>query len=316
MKKLSLVALIGALATSAHAEPEFYGKANLSVHHADKTDEDSTTIEMVSNASRIGVKGEVEGNDSIKGIYQIEYETSPDDGDSSGQTFQQRNIFVGLQGSFGIVKAGHFDTPLKASQNKIDLFNDQVGDIKAVITRNDVRKSNSVAYQSTTGTPFNAYVAYIASEDEEIDDSVSAAFSFEKNDLYIALAFDLNDRWEIGGVDFEGEVRRAVAQYSFSSFQIGALYEQMDIDGQDDTLDGWFVSGGYKMDNWLFKIQAGQSDQRFEGGETMSVGFDYKISKPLKIFTYYTVHNSDDAEFVDDEIIDRNYLGLGIEAKF
>lgn len=304
MKKLSLVALIGALSTSAFAEPVLYGKAHVAFHNADiEEGEGSSTTELVSNASRIGVKGEVAGNDSVKAIYQFEYETYVDDGDSGDDTtFKQRNIFIGLQGDFGIVKAGNFDTPLKESQKKIDLFNDQVGDIKNVITRNDQRKSNSVAYQTASKSPVNASVAVISSEDEDLDDGVSASVYFEQNDLYLALAYDTNVAVQ------EGDVVRVVGQYNFASFQIGALYEEMDVDGE--KTDGVFVSAGYKVNNWFFKAQAGQSDERFEGGETVSVGFDYKISKPVKVFTYYTADQS------DNDVRDRSYLGAGVEVKF
>ncbi|VUD66502.1 Major outer membrane protein P.IB [Thalassocella blandensis] len=304
MKKLILAAYVGALSVNAFAEPELYGKAHIAFHNADiQEGEETSTTELVSNASRIGVKGEIAGNDSVKAIYQFEYETYVDDGDSGDDTtFKQRNIFIGLQGDFGIIKAGHFDTPLKEAQKKIDLFNDQVGDIKNVVTANDQRKSNSVAYKTTTDSPFNAYVALISSEDEEADDGVSASVTFEQNDLYLALAYDTNVAAQ------DADVIRFVGQYSFSAFQLGALYEEVDVDGE--SVDGVFVSAGYKMDSWFFKVQAGQSDERFEGGETMSIGFDYKISKPLKVFTYYTVDQS------DNDVRDRNYLGAGIEAKF
>src|SRR5690606_19048868 len=132
------------LPLSAIADVTVYGKANVSLQNADESGD--AKIELVSNASRIGLKGSEEITEGLKAIYQLEYQTEVDDGSgSNGQTFNQRNIYIGLQGSAGTIMGGHFDTPLKVVQEKVDLFNDLEGDM-ATIFNGETRASNTVQY--------------------------------------------------------------------------------------------------------------------------------------------------------------------------
>src|SRR6187551_888606 len=105
MKKALLPLLIASLLpAAAFADVTVYGKANVSIQSADESDEKQT--EVVSNASRIGVKGSEEVNSDLKVIYQFEYQTEVDDGANGGQTFGQRNIYLGLQGIGGTLIGG------------------------------------------------------------------------------------------------------------------------------------------------------------------------------------------------------------------
>src|SRR5690606_32606920 len=179
---------ISLISSWALADASLYGKANVSFQNSD--DGGGSTTELVSNASRIGLKGSEDIDGGLKAIYQFEFEVAVDDGsNSNGQTFSQRNIFVGLQGNFGTVQVGKFDSPLKASQNKIDLFNDLEGDIKNLVTINDKRPSNVVQYTSMDA-PVIFTVAYISSEDDDVDNGVSASVAFSADNLYLALAVD------------------------------------------------------------------------------------------------------------------------------
>ena len=120
--------------------PDFYGHLNLS---ADYYFGESSQIksDLKSNASRLGVRGDFRINEKITGIYQVEYqvdlETSP----------TTRNTFLGFKGSFGTIKAGKHDTPLKLAQLDADLFNDTQGDITN-ITRGENRPSSFLGYDS------------------------------------------------------------------------------------------------------------------------------------------------------------------------
>lgn len=298
IKQYTTAAALLAGATWAMADASIYGKANVSFQIADENDE--TATEVVSNASRIGLKGSEELDGGLKAIYQFEFQVAVDDGDNGGETFSQRNIFVGLQGNMGTVKVGHFDTPFKSAQNKIDLFNDLEGDINNTITYNDNRESNTVSYSSPNG-PVGVTVAYISSEDEDVDNGISAAVNFSTDDLYLAVAVDQN-------VEAEGtEAVRGIIQYTLGDLQLGGLVEQSD-DGVETT-DALLVSAQYKIDSWALKAQVGTSDIREEGGETFSLGADYTLAKSVKLFGYHTALESDQGT-------DNSYTGVGIEYKF
>jgi predicted porin len=307
MKKTALsLAIAAVLPAFANAEkveievPEFYGKINVSVQN---TQEGSASIsELVSNASRLGVKGNIDLNHGLQGVYKAEYETQVDDGDKGGQTFSQRNIYAGIKGGFGQVIVGMFDTPLKKAQKKIDLFNDLEGDIKSVISKSDNREANSVQYNTPTMSGLVATIAHIASEDEAINDGTSSSLTFSRNAFYAAVAYDTDV--EADGIN----VTRLVAQYSIAGITLGGLWETQRQNG--DNNDGWVYSAAYKLTSDVkLKAQYGESDIVKDNAETYSLGVDYKLAEGAKVYAFAT-----DEEFGDDS--SNEYYGVGLEYKF
>ena len=306
---MALVAMIPALASAESNPFEFYGKANVDFQSADEGDGANTDIK--SNASRLGVKGELPFDNGIKGIYKMEYQVDIDG--ESDETFKQRNIYAGLEGGFGQVIGGKFDTPMKVSQNKVDLFNDLEGDIGSLITKSDNRVGNELQYTTPSLAGFKVSAAYISNRDEVIgvndlgeditrDNGTSVALSYDNNGVYLAYAYDQ-------GVEAnDWKVNRLVAQYSIGPVQVGGLYEEQEKD-DGSTQDGWMSSVAYKINQWTMKAQYGQSDIVHTDGETYSLGLDYKLTSAAKVFAFYT-----DETAADD--YDRSYVGIGTEFKF
>ena len=303
--KASLIALAvsASLSTLALAEPTLYGKANVSLQANDENG--ASTTELVSNASRIGVKGSQPIDENLTAVYQAEFEVDID-GDSE-DTFSQRNIFVGLEGdSWGQVIAGKFDTPMKEAAGDVDLFNDLEADIKSIITKSENRLGNSVQY-STPGSlaPFVVSFDYIAAEEEDLDDGVSTSLTFEQDNLYLALAYDMDVEKQ------DANVLRLVGRIELGELALGALYEDQDAGSSSlNDGDGWLVSAAYSLnDKTTLKAQYGQSDIVTVGGDTLSLGVDYKLHKQVKLFGFYTSEEADSG-------LDNDYLGAGIEVKF
>lgn len=322
-KALSVAVALASMASAsgALAEINVYGKANVTFEsvNINSGDADISTTELVSNASRLGFEGSEQINENLKAIYQLEYEVYFDD----ATTFRQRNIFVGVQGDFGQVIGGNFDTPFKAAQSKIDLFNDLRGDIKHVVTPHDNRTSNTLQYTTPEGLGgFSAALALINSEDDALSDGKSVALAWSNDHIYVAAAMDQD-------VEFEGvDATRLVLQYNRGDWQLGALYEETDADFMADAFSAYALSLLYKLNGeWSLKAQHGASDgylqvdlspitaapvasSPFENGETTSVGADYKLSKNAKVFGFYTL------ETADADALDNDYLGIGLELKF
>ena len=309
MKKTALsLAIAAVLPTFAHAEkvevemPEFYGKVNVSVQNTQEEGKGSIS-ELVSNASRLGVKGKIELKHGLEGIYKLEYETQVDDGDKGGQTFAQRNIFAGIKGGFGQVIVGKFDTPFKKAQSKIDLFNDLEGDIKSVISSHDNRKSNTIQYSTPKMSGLVATVAHIASEKEIVNDGTSSSLTFTQKNVYAAIAYDTD-------VEEDTDALRLVAQYSVSDFTFGALWEQDNTAGSDNEKEGWVYSASYKLNSDIkLKAQYGESDIVEDNAETYSLGADYKLGSGAKAYAFVTDETYDDNQ-------SNQYYGVGLEYKF
>lgn len=314
MKKQTLsvfVTLASLVPVGVMAEITLYGKANISFESVN--DGDASFTELVSNASRFGLKGGEKINDTLEAIYQLEYEVYVD-GDNGGRTLGQRNIFLGVKGEFGQVIGGNFDTPLKSIQGKVDVFNDLRGDMKSMITSNDLRTSDTVMYSTPSLSGFIAHAAYISSELDEVDDGKSIAASYTWNGLYLGAAFEQDV------VQLDSETVRVAASYTIGGLQLGALYEEdeiveEDLLGSEVSSEGWLVSALYDFqNNWLMKGQYGESDIRFENADTVSIGVDYKATKNFTVYGFYTANSSDN--IIAEEEIDQDYIGLGIDLKF
>ncbi len=283
--------------------PDFYGRININAELEDPANGDSST-DIVSNASRLGVRGGTEISDGLELIYQLEYEVNPDDGDSGGRTLKQRNSYLGFRGTYGTILAGRHDSPTKMTQNRIDLFNDMIGDIKNVLDGEN-RVNDIIMYTTPDNNGFSASLATIAGgDDEDFTNSISASVSYENDSFYAALGLDseVEDR----------DVVRFVTQFYLGDLTLGALYQESE-DTQDPLAkeeDGTFVSAAYKIDKYTLKIQFGESDEKALGKEQLTAGFDYKLADNTKLFTYYTHFDA------DNTAIETDHFGLGFEHRF
>ena len=318
MRKLLLTLAILVTPYSLASGPidgKVYGKANLSVVNQDFGSYDEWTLN--SNASRLGLKGKTEISDGLEIVYQAEYEICIDSGDCKGQTFKQRNTFVGIKGGFGMVLVGKHDSPTKLAAGKVDLFNDLEGDIKNAF-EGENRLSNIIAYTSPTMNGFTTTLAMIPGEGADVDqdgqddtglsDGLSYSVNYTKDSIYLAIAGDQD-------VDKQ-DLLRFVAQYQIDALKLGVMYQQNEDNLGTKDESGYFVSAAYKLDNNItLKAQYGTIEDDVDGDkeQTLSLGADYKLAKNTKIFAFYTNNTDSAIDSNDDEF---SALGIGMEHKF
>lgn len=362
-KLRSLIALSCLLPVGAMAEVTVYGKISLSAQQnstetpklsTNKTSvvvDKSSTTTLEDNVSRVGFKGSEKLLDlGIEAFYLAEFAVYADDGsDTAGSSnaFRQRNIYVGVRGAeFGSVVAGHFDTPLKTIQNKVDLFNDWRGDINNFITVNDYRRKNSIMYTTPKMGGFTGYVDVIMTEvnsktadtagEKGKDNAASLALAYELGGFYAAAAYDQNVVYaESANLSDESKVYRLVAQYTMGQWQFGALYDNHDATVNNPPVapattytaienqgSGWILSTQYLINKWALKVQYGQSDilrgaELDRDADVLSLGVDYKYSKNGRFYGFYTMEKADltlAPSLVGSQ--DNGYLGLGMEMNF
>lgn len=307
MKKTALFLAMASATAFVNAEtveipvPTFYGKFNVSQEFIQQ-DEAGNFSELNSNASRLGLKGDFAINDEITAFYQAEFQMDTD-GDA-GETFSERNTFIGAKGSFGKVQAGIFDSALKASQKKVDQFNDLRADIKNYVTDSDNRPSNILRYQSPSFSGLVLTFDHINSEDETVANSQSMSAAFTQDMVYVAVAHDIGV--EDAGID----VTRVVGQLNLDGgIQLGALWETEDDNGESN--DGMMVSAAVKTSSAVtLKGQFSSSDIVFEGATQITLGADYKLAKNAKVFGYVS-----DSE-TDADSSGMQVFGAGAEFKF
>lgn len=312
-KNITLISTIAVLLGASHAavaEIDVYGKINVNLQSADEAGE--SQVELRSNSSRFGVKGDEAINDTLKAIYQFEWEIDPtDESKSSADHIKSRNQFVGLVGDFGMLKVGRHDTALKVAQGDFDLFNDLEGDIKNVLNGEN-RVSNYVGYTSPEfADAFSVTINLVPGEDaaagdDGIADGMSVSLNYETDSIYAAIAQDS----DIDGADVD--TTRLAAGYKFGAAVVNAIFQQTDIGSAD--ADAYGASFGYKFGDNMFKLQHVTGDIWEIGGASLesqtSVGLDHKLGKSTKVYGFYTTGDIGGSSESND------YLGVGIEHKF
>ena len=306
LKILSMLLLVPVLYLQSE-EPTVYGKLWISVESQDTAS--GTEVDMVSNASRLGIKGSMDFGEGIEAIYQAEYEVDPVDGtadESKDRTFKQRNSFVGLKGSMGTIFLGKHDTATKKSQKKIDLFNDLAGDIKNIL-QGENRMSDLVGYTTPKingfSATFNAIKGTEGLGDDSIGDSTSTSFSYDSENFYIALAFDS----ELKGYDST----RLTLQIPFNRSQLGIMFQDSEKLSTGVEEDGYVISFSQKVgDKGTLKFQQAESDMKLDSGKQFSFGYDYKLSSKAKAFFFFTDLSGDNMSK------EKEITGIGFEYKF
>ncbi|MEX1032729.1 MAG: porin [Cellvibrionaceae bacterium] len=299
---------------------DIYGRINLSLDHVDSENDAAPLDEfgewqLNSNASRIGLKGEVELNPRLSAIYQLEWQVNVD---GDGSDLGARNRFLGLTGDFGTILGGKHDTPTKLAQNKIDLFNDLVGDIRSTF-EGENRANDIVMYSSPEVGAFSASLAFIPGEEDGdqgapdaatgdgLADGVSLAAHYGSEAIYFALAIDR----DVDGQDLE----RLVGEFKFADFTLGTMLQHNENDAGTVDEKGVLVSGSYMLGSNVFKVQAGKLDNDATGGdeETLSLGYDRKLATGTRAFTYLT-RNTDTDALGNDQV--DTVFGAGLEHRF
>ena len=306
LKILSMLLLVPVLYLQSE-EPTVYGKLWISVESQDTAS--GTEVDMVSNASRLGIKGSMDFGEGIEAIYQAEYEVDPVDGtadESKDRTFKQRNSFVGLKGSVGTIFLGKHDTATKKSQKKIDLFNDLAGDIKNIL-QGENRMSDLVGYTTPKingfSATFNAIKGTEGLGDDSIGDSTSTSISYDSENFYIALAFDS----ELKGYDST----RLTLQIPFNRSQLGIMFQDSEKLSTGVEEDGYVISFSQKVgDKGTLKFQQAESDMKLDSGKQFSFGYDYKLSSKAKAFFFFTDLSGENTSK------EKEITGIGFEYKF
>ena len=325
--KFLFVSSLLLISMSAISAPKVYGKLNIALNNNGSDGVNEKEIDLISNSSRLGLKGQLEMQDGLVGLYQIEYQIDPVDGHARDEvrgengeikvtdsTFTQRNSYVGLKGSFGTLKLGKHDTPLKKASLKVDLFNDLKGDIKN-ITDGENRITSFLGYDSPVfGGGVSISVSLSKGKDDgvigtdldgEFGTNLSASLKYDIEVIQFVIA---TEKASIKGFDHN----RLGMMIPAGPVTIGLIHtttkstvgNSVDYDATTISIAGKVADG-----NGRVKFQYGTSDKSAGLSQTQ-IGYDHKLFKNFKILAYHTVR-SQDAVNSDDA-----HTGLGIEYKF
>jgi predicted porin len=250
-KKLIALAVAGAtlapLAAMAQTSNPvtLYGRAYATFESV-KADGGSATplgsrSRVTDQSSFFGIRGTEDLGGGLKAFFQLE---SVFRLDQTGSSFANRNSGVGLQGDFGSVLLGRWDTPWKVSTIAIDPFGDlTIGGITGVANDRgnfDRRENNVVQYWSPNLGGFQARASYAVNEGKTNDvpattttplvrgvnpSSLSFSGTYTQGPFYVGYAWERHkDQWKpytgaVGNVAGGREKGQAI----FGSFTIGPV---------------------------------------------------------------------------------------------
>jgi predicted porin len=352
-RKLLPMLIAGATAVSANvafaAVPTVYGKINVTLNKYEFDDIKTGAVvdgqdnwQLESNASRLGVKGDLDIAMDVKAVYKLEYEvftdgSSSDSSSTKYQTFAQRNAYAGLQGKWGTLIAGKNDTPLKAiAAETVQLFKDlPLGDFKYVMVGEN-RESNIIQYSTPNLSGFVVSLAVMPGEDQGaidattgekaknqsngIADRFSIAATYKLDTLYLAIADDQNVQ--------NTDTLRLVAQYGIGPVTIGGLYQKAERHEKDlptalnaDGIDNGIISKPSGLPSSTNNLASGVGNPitDFAGGnykdqDAYAVTAAWKIDKSWVLKGQYAHSNSSPVASTLGDTTAKNWL-LGVDYK-
>ena len=264
MKKLLLATAIAALSVSAaNAAPTLYGKAFVTVDYVNaeleaqnfdntiRVNEDSDSVQINSNVSRLGFKGSEAITANTDVIYQLEYGISIDDTGEDNIAFKSRDTYLGLKNKdygefrFGrnysvtdyinnvTVNEGYWDN-IGASSLKEDTL------ANALTLTDGDRVNNSIVWIAPkyNGLPLEFALQYGAdetfvSDNDDRDSGYGASLMYNANTGFTAgIAYDKD--MTIAGDILRGSVTADLGKYVAYPVTLGALYQKADFDGRDE----------------------------------------------------------------------------------
>jgi len=221
-KKLIALAVAGACvvpeAMAQTANPvTLYGRAYATFESVEAKGQVGTTApvvrrnKVVDQSSLLGVRGTEDLGGGLKAFFQLETQWKVDQNDT---TFAARNSAVGLQGGWGSVLLGRWDTPWKVVTIAIDPVGDlTIGNPNAIASGGafpntlasngfDRRDQNVVQYWSPDFMGFSVRLSYSANEGRTSAPctggppgstcnprSNGASVSYTRGPLYLAYAY-------------------------------------------------------------------------------------------------------------------------------
>lgn len=336
-KKLIALAVAAAFSAPAFADNAnitFYGKAILDIESV-KNDKivapatnKSSALRILNNASRFGLKGNEDIGDDLKAIYQyeVEMDASGNAGNGLGKT---RNSGVGLDGGFGKVIVGIWDSPFKVAHNAVELFDNTTsfsatnlighaggagltgvaaaGGVAAGNVPGDsnynTRQKNMIQYWTPKffgglqgAISYSPDAAPTTTTNKSV---LSMSATYDQDAIYASLGYENRaDEVTAGTTD---KALRLVGKYNFGVAWVGATVERITTNPSATvsyTQTNAELVGQYKFGVSTIALsyaKAGSTNLTNTGAKQVSLRYGYNFSKRTELFAAYTSLQNDTA---------------------
>lgn len=330
-RKLIAAAVVAILSpTAALADPTVYGLFDVTFEAVKNnlSNSPNESPELVTNSSRLGVKGQEDLGDGLQAIYQLEVQTNATGADGTPGTLfnSQRDTYLGLKGGYGTLIAGYADTPYKKSRKKVQMLeNDSTFAAINIIGKeslsgaNFVKRKSGLQYWSPDFNGFEFKLGYSPSAQDAtptaagVDVSkevISGEVSYE-NDLFFATYGHESQRDArtklVGGVytavaNLTDTADRVIGVVKFHDGQVGLTYERLNVAQAVNSTskvdrDAWSLSGKYKFGNStigaFYTVANDTQGTAKSGAHQFTVRYGYNFSKRTELYAAYSNLNNE-----------------------
>ncbi|MHB8623233.1 MAG: porin [Sulfuricaulis sp.] len=325
MKMKLLFVAVGAALSAApmvvvHADTTLYGHLHEAFENVDNGTSKFGAVE--SNSSRFGIKGNEDLGDGLKAIYQMESGIFNVNDGTGGLGGTLRNTYMGFAGSWGAVKVGRYDSPFKELGRTLDNFNEEVGDMRNILSGSssgasiyDSRFSNMIRYESPTMAGFNVNFAHSSKNGPENVPDPTHANGKSANSLganWSGMGFFAGVAYQKDGFNQGGLVTkdhdnawRLAGSYSFmEDATVGLIYQDLkDMFGEDLEQKAKGLTASYRLANNLIKFHYITADDESgtacgtkcssTGGKLWALGVDHSFSKSTLVYVNYAEAKND-----------------------
>lgn len=311
-KKLIALAVAGAcVAPAAMAQTAnpvtLYGRAMVSFQSVEAkggTAPIARRNRVADHNSFLGVRGTEDLGGGLKAFFQLETAFSMDTAPSATapNAFANRNSAVGLQGGWGSILAGRWDSPMKVTQTAVDPFgNNSLGDIAGAALRQGTfnqRIANNVQYWSPSMAGFTVRLSYGANEGKTATanpHNYGGSLAYASGGFYAALAYEEHKdsiaQTATPGVKETGTA--VAASYRFSAIKLAGQYGEYKRTGTE-TQKSYMLAAEYYwgksrvVGSWINSQDGGTTGTAQPECDKASIGYIYEFSKRTWFFGEYS----------------------------
>ncbi|MCK8517299.1 porin [Methylonatrum kenyense] len=284
---------------------EVYGRLHADLAYLDNGD-DYSAFNLASRSSRIGFRIGYDVLPNLRAIGQVERLIAIDSSDS---TFPARDTFLGAEGTWGRLRAGRFNTPLKDVQRAVNLFSDQVGDARNILRNNytdasgvrlqgfDERFRNGINYETPRWQGLGLAAHYSletepggSSANNNANDAWSTALTYVQGGLTLALAHERNNKEDRDLPD--RYMTRLGAVLDLNAWRFTGLAQQ--AGRPDDTAFGlgarYSVTQELRLKTQYYRLDADDTD--FDA-QMLAVGADYVFNRHFTVYASSALMDND-----------------------
>jgi predicted porin len=313
-KKIIALAVAAAFSTPALADSgniAWYGKVYLNAESV-KNDKNvapakDSALRVLSNTSRLGIKGSEDLGNGMNGIFQYEVQVDAAGSADNGFGSATRNTGVGLEGNFGKVIVGKWDTPFKTAHNKVELFDNAssftalnlIGHAGSSATSYNTRQAGVVEYWTPKFGAIQGALSYSPDQapTTTADKSrLSLAGTYEQDAISATAAYENRSDASIAGQT--DSALRLVGKYTMGDMWVGATVESIKVSLTSYTQKNIELVGQYKMGANKFAAtfaKAGNTSAASSGAKQLTLRYGHDYSVRTEVFAAFTSLSNDTA---------------------